>query len=99
MDGENIVLTSVFVAFESAFSYSAFLPSIMTIGTFVDSPEKVLMIRQGEIVATLLSLGVALSVAFIMHSFLPVAMMLFAAAVMIAVYEWALRGSPQWSEQ
>lgn len=91
----SVVLTSVFVAFEAAFSYSAFLPSIMTIGTFVDSPEKVMMIRQGEIVATLLSLGVAVIVAQIEESILPVVMMAFAALVMIFVYEWALRNSPQ----
>lgn len=94
MDGANVILTSVFVAFESAFSYSAFLPSIMTIGTFVDSERKVVMIRQGEVIATGLSLGVALICAKILGSILPVVMMAFAALVMVAVYEWALTGAP-----
>lgn len=94
MPDQGLVLTSVFVAFEAAFSYSAFLPSIMTIGTFVDSREKVTMIRQGEIISTLLSLGVAGAVALIYKSWLPVAAMGFAALVMIGVYEWALRSAP-----
>lgn len=95
MEHRDVVLTSVFVAFEAAFSYSAFLPSIMTIGTFVDSPQKVVMIRQGEVVSTLLSLGVAVVVALIYKDPLPVFMMALAAITMIGVYEWALRGSPQ----
>lgn len=94
MDNKDVVLTSVFVAFEAAFSYSAFLPSIMTIGTFVDSSQKVKMIRQGEIISTLLSLGVAASVAAIYKSILPLLAMGFAAVVMVGVYEWALRDCP-----
>lgn len=95
---KDVVLTSVFVAFEAAFSYSAFLPSIMTIGTFVDSREKVAMIRQGEIIATALSLGVAIVVAQIEHSALPLIMMGLAAVVMVGVYEWALRSAPAQNE-
>lgn len=94
MPDQGLVLTSVFVAFEAAFSYSAFLPSIMTIGTFVDSDEKVTMIRQGEIISTLLSLGVAAAVAKIYNSWLPIVAMAFAAVVMVGVYEWALRSAP-----
>lgn len=94
MTGSSTVLTSVFVAFESAFSYSAFLPSIMTIGTFVDTHAKVHMIRQGEVIATALSLAVALVVAKIEASPLPVLMMAIASVVMVLVYEWALRGAP-----
>lgn len=94
MPDQGLVLTSVFVAFEAAFSYSAFLPSIMTIGTFVDSQDKVVMIRKGEIISTLLSLGVASAVAAIYKSPLPLIAMGFAAIVMVLVYEWALSDCP-----
>lgn len=92
----EIVLTSVFMALEGAFAYSAFLPSIMTIGTFVDSEEKVKMIRQGEIVGTGFLLSLAFVVSAVMKSPLPFILSIAAGVVTIGVYEFALRGSPAW---
>ena len=90
----DVVLTSVFMALEGAFAYSAFLPSIMTIGTFVDSEEKVKMIRQGEMVGTAFLIGLSLTVAGVTKSALPAIMGIGAGILAIGVYEFALRGAP-----
>ena len=92
----EILLTSAFIAYESAFSYSQFLPSIMTIRTFVDTPDKVQAIRQGEIVGTMFTGGFALLFAWIMKSILPLVMAALAVAFTLIAYEWALRQAPAW---
>jgi hypothetical protein len=91
---KDIVLTSVFMALEGAFAYSAFLPSIMTIGTFVDTPEKIRMIREGEIVGTAFLVGLSVTVAYITKSPLPLIAGLAAGGLAIGVYEYALRKAP-----
>lgn len=96
---KDVVLTSVFMALEGAFAYSAFLPSIMTIGTFVDSHDKVHMIRQGEIVGSLFLLGLSFTVAGVTHSALPAIMGIGAGVLAIGVYEFALRGAPIYQER
>lgn len=90
------VLTAAFIAYESAFSYSQFLPSIMTIKTFVDSQDKIVAIRHGEMIGTVFVAGFATLFALIMRSWLPVVMAGIAVAFTLAVYEWALRGAPAW---
>lgn len=90
----EVVLTSVFMALEGAFAYSAFLPSIMTIGTFVDSQEKVTMIRKGEIVGTAFLVGLSVTVSGVTKSILPLVFGLLAGGLALAVYEWALRDAP-----
>jgi|SRR5215472_14301338 len=90
----EVVLTSVFMALEGAFAYSAFLPSIMTIGTFVDSEEKVSMIRQGEVVGTLFLLGLSVTVAAVTRSMLPLVFGIAAGGLALFVYEYALRSAP-----
>lgn len=91
---EDIVLTSVFVALEGAFAYSAFLPSIMTIGTFVDTPEKVRAIREGEAVGTIFLLGLAFTVSAIMKNPTPLFTALVAGLLTVGVYEYALKHAP-----
>jgi len=91
---KDIVLTSVFMALEGAFAYSAFLPSIMTIGTFVDTPEKIKMIRQGEIVGTAFLVGLSVTVAYITKSPLPLLAGLAAGGLAIGVYEYSLKQAP-----
>jgi hypothetical protein len=90
----ELVLTSAFVAYETSFNFSQFLPSIMTIRSFVDSNEKLEAIRQGEIIAAVYSGGFAALFSYILKSPLPVALAALAIAATIVVYEWALRGSP-----
>lgn len=95
MNGNNdLVLTSVFMALEGAFAYSAFLPSIMTIGTFVDSPEKVRAIREGEVVGTVFLLALSLTVSSIMKSPVPLFAGLLAGGLAVGVYEYALTHAP-----
>lgn len=90
----EVVVTSVFMALEGAFAYSAFLPSIMTIGTFVDSEDKVKMIRQGEIVGTGFLLALSLTVSAVVKSPLPLVFGIVAGALALGVYEFALHNSP-----
>jgi hypothetical protein len=92
----EILLTSAFIAYETSFNFSQFLPSIMTIGTFVDTPEKISMIRQGELVAGGYALAFAALFSVITRSVLPLALSALAISVTIAVYEWALRQAPAW---
>lgn len=92
----ELLLSSAFIAYESAFSYSQFLPSIMTIKTFVDSPDKITAIRHGEIIGTVFVAGFAGLFAVIMRSPLPFLLAGVAVGFTLAVYEWALRGAPAW---
>jgi inactivated superfamily I helicase len=94
----EVVITSVFMALEGAFAYSAFLPSIMTIGTFVDSQEKITMIRQGEVVGTAFLVALAFTVAAVMKSPLPLVFSLVAGGATLGIYEYALRQSPAWNQ-
>jgi hypothetical protein len=94
MNINDEVIFSIFMALEGLHAYSAFLPSIMTIGTFVDTPEKVRMIHQGEIVATVFLGALAGSVALMVRSYWPLVMAAVAGGVMLAVYEYALRHAP-----
>jgi hypothetical protein len=94
----EVIITSIFLGLEGAFAYSAFLPSIMTIGTFVDSPEKVRMIRQGEVVGSIFLVALALTVSSAMKHPLPLFLALLSGGLAIIVYEFALRQSPAWEE-
>jgi hypothetical protein len=97
--GSSILLSSVFVAFEAAYAYSAMLPSIMTINTFVDSPDKILAIRQGELLATVFGGLFAVAVAIVTKNWLPILLTIPLCLYMVAVYEWALRRSPAWLDK
>ncbi len=90
----ELLLTSAFVAYETSFNFSQFLPSIMTIRSFVDSQEKLKAIRQGEMIATVYSGGFAIFFSVLLKSPLPVALAALAIGGTLLVYEWALRGSP-----
>lgn len=96
---ENVVLISVFMALEGLFAYSAFLPSIMTVGTFVDSEDKVKMIRQGEIVGTFFLTVLAILTAKITKSAWPMMMGLVAGIMALGIYEFSLRQSPAWAKR
>lgn len=93
----EILLTSAFIAYETSFNFSQFLPSIMTIRSFVDSPEKLKAIREGEIVAVVYSGGFALLFSLIMKTPLPLVMAAIAIAGTVGIYEYALRGCPAYT--
>ena len=88
------VIFSIFMALEGLHAYSAFLPSIMTIGTFVDTPEKIRMIREGEVMATIFLVALSTSVAIMVKSKWPLIMALIAGVAMLGVYEYALQRAP-----
>jgi uncharacterized transporter YbjL len=91
---KDVVLISIFMALEGLFAYSAFLPSIMTTGVFVDSPQKVTMIRQGELVGTFFLVILAVVTAYITKSKWPVIFGIAAGLIALAIYEYSLRQSP-----
>ena len=93
----EVMLTAVFVAYETQFGFSQFLPSIMTIGTFVDSPDKVHMIREGEVIASVFALTFATVFSLLTKSPAPLALSVVAIAMTLAVYEYALRKAPAWN--
>lgn len=99
MEIDNKVIFSIFMALEGLHAYSAFLPSVMTIGTFVDTPEKVRMIREGEVVATVFLGALVTSVGFMTKSWWPVIMGALAGTIMIGVYEYALQHAPTKEEE
>lgn len=94
MNINNEVIFSIFMALEGLHTYSAFLPSIMTIGTFVDTPEKVRMIREGEIMSTMFLAALASAVAIMVRSYWPLVMAAVAGGTMLCVYEYALKSAP-----
>src|SRR5215472_12844969 len=91
---EDIVIFSIFMSLEGLHAFSAFLPSIMTIGTFVDTPEKVVMIRRGEVTSAVFLGALVASVGMLTRSWWPVVMGLTAGGIMLLVYEQALAHAP-----
>lgn len=90
----ELLLTSAFIAYETAFAFSQYLPSVMTIHTFVDSPEKVKSIRTGEMVAAVFSGAFAVLFSIILKSTLPAILAGAAILFTVAIYEWSLKGAP-----
>lgn len=90
----DTLLVSIFMALDGLFAYSAFLPSIMTVGTFVDSENKVVMIRQGEVIGTLFLIGLSIITSAVMKSKWPLIFGLLAGIVALIIYEYALTQSP-----
>lgn len=89
----ELMLTSMFVAYESAFSYSQFLPSIFTIKHFSGEWEARQSIRQGEIIGTVFTTSFAVLFSLILKSWLPLLLAALACSFVLIVYEWALRTS------
>ena len=90
----EVLLTSAFIAYETAFAFSQYLPSIMTIRSFVDTQAKLRMIREGELVAGAFAGTFAVIFSLILRSWLPLALAGAAVLVTVGTYEWALRGCP-----
>lgn len=92
--GDDVIIISIFMALEGVHAYSAFLPSVFTIKTFVQDDNGVKMIREGEIMASVYLVGLALATAYITKSKWPALMGLLAGAAMIVVYEYAVARCP-----
>lgn len=91
---DNTIVISIFMALEGVHAYSAFLPSVFTIKTFVQDDNGVKMIREGEIMASAYLVALAIAVSFITKSKWPALMAILTGAAMIGVYEYALARSP-----
>lgn len=92
--GNSTILVSIFMALDGLFAYSAFLPSIMTVGTFVDSEAKMVMIRQGEVIGTIFLIALSIITSVVMKSKWPLIFGLLAGFIALVIYEYSLRQSP-----
>ena len=90
--GSDIALTLLAVAEVPNF-YSGLLPSLWTIGHFseTDNEEACRWIRRGEANATALSIAVGIGVSVLTHSALPLIGNLIMCAILLYLYEHALR--------
>jgi hypothetical protein len=88
--GKEDAALVMLVAVESAFAYSAFLPSVFTIRKHVESDEEMADIRTGEVLAGLFVLVLAGITASIIESRVPILVGLFTMVAMTGVYEIAL---------
>lgn len=91
---EDAVVISIFMALEGVHAYSAFLPSVFTIKTFVKTDNGRRMIREGEIMASLFLIALAFTTAKITKSLMPAVFAAIAGGTMVAVYEYALYRAP-----
>jgi len=92
--GEDAVVISIFMALEGVHAYSAFLPSVFTIKTFVKTENGRSMIREGEMMASLFLIALALATSKLTKSWWPAIFAGIAGGSMVAVYEYALYRAP-----
>lgn len=95
---DDKIVISIFMALEGVHAYSAFLPSVFTIKTFVQDNDGIRMIREGEIMASAYLVVLAIAVGVITKSKWPVIMALVTGITMVGVYEYALARSPAKAE-
>lgn len=81
------------VAAEAPQAYSAFLPSIMTIRTFVDDPDAVYDIREGEVLGSAFVLLISVAGTLLTDSPWPFIVGILTIVAMVGVYEYALQGT------
>lgn len=91
---DDTVMISVFMALEGVHAYSAFLPSVFTIKTFVKDNDAKRMIREGEFWASGFLVGLAFVTAKISRSWWPFVMAIISGGIMVGVYEYALYRAP-----
>jgi hypothetical protein len=91
---DDTIVISIFMALEGVHAYSAFLPSVFTIQTFVSTEGGHQMIREGEVMASVVLAGLAIATSMLTKSPWPAIMACVMGTAMIGVYEWALRRAP-----
>jgi len=91
---DDKIVISIFMGLEGVHAYSAFLPSVFTIKTFVQDEDGCKMIREGEMMASVYLIVLAIAVSYITKSKWPAIMALATGAAMVGVYEYALMRSP-----
>lgn len=80
------------VAAEAPQAYSAFLPSIMTIRTFVGDEGAVQDIREGEMWGSAFVALISIAGSLLTGSPWPLAVGIATIVVMVGIYEYALQG-------
>lgn len=91
MDAAEIGIV-LLVAAEAPQAYSAFLPSIMTIRTFVDDQDAVNDIREGELLGSAFVLLIAGAGTLLTKSPWPFVVGIVTIVTMVGIYEYALSG-------
>lgn len=91
---DDVIVISIFMALEGVHAYSAFLPSIFTIETFVKTEGGKQHVREGEMMASIFLAALAVTTAYLAKSKWPAIMALVAGAAMVGVYEYALSQAP-----
>lgn len=92
-------IVGMFVAVETAFGFSAFLPSIFTIRHFGNQDGTTENIRIGYVMGTAWALAISALTSLLVRSYLPFLFTIPACAVMVGVYEWALRNPDESGEE
>jgi hypothetical protein len=91
MPNSDIMMTSIFMALSGTTAYSTFLPTVLSVNDFVDTQEKVAIVRKGELIGTVFLLGLTGVTAAILKSIVPFLFGLVAAGLTLTVYELALK--------
>ena len=91
---DDKIIVSIFMGLEGLHAYSAFLPSIFTISTFVSDDYGVQKIREGEIMASAYLVVLSAIVSKLIKSPWPMILGLSTGTIMVGVYEWALWRCP-----
>jgi hypothetical protein len=87
------VLIGVFVATEGAHAFSAFMPSYLTIGSFVRTPQDLAHLRSGYFPATVFNLALGGVVSALIKSVWPMVLAGAVSGLMITTYEHKIRES------
>lgn len=90
MKPEDAALTLLALA-EVPQVMSAFMPSLFTMATFSDDPEKVRYLRRGEVVGGAVSLGIAVAIGILARSVWPIAGAVAVLGIILYEYERAIR--------
>jgi hypothetical protein len=91
---DDKIIISIFMALEGVHAYSAFLPSVFTIKTFVSTEDGKKMIREGELMASIFLVALAFTTSAITKSPWPFLLAAVSGTAMIIVYEYALSRAP-----
>lgn len=90
MDAEQLGLT-ILAASEVPNFLAGMLPSLFTIQTFSDDPEKVKALRRGELIGGAMALTVGAGAALVAGNWAPFVACAVILAAMIGAYEHAIR--------
>lgn len=88
---DDLLLLSLFVGFEGAHTFSAFMPSAFTIRSFARDDVDFVNLRSGYLPSLILIGGMAATVAALKRSFIPIIVAGLVALGMMALYEYSIQ--------